>query len=191
MGVAVTPAAFISGYIQAHEGVLSMDPDDHGNWHHGMLVGSKFGVTGDVLALHRKVTGVTAHDMASLTLNEAVLIGVDLFYDAPQLDLLPWNRVTASVLDMGWGAGPKQAIMLLQRMIAVADDGAVGIFTVRTDVAYLREHGEDAAARAYGQARNDFYDRIIAARPSNAKYRNGWRARTASFLPGTAWWRSW
>ena len=187
----MTPAAFIQGYIQAHEGGLSLDPVDRGNWHHGQLVGSKYGVTGDVLALHRKVSSVTAAQMAALTLNEAVLIGVDLFYDAPQLDLLPWNRVTASVLDMGWGAGPKQAIKLLQRMLAVADDGQLGLYTVRADVEFLRDHGEEAAARFYGQARNAFYDQIIASRPSNGKYRNGWRNRTASFLPGTAWWSSW
>ena len=188
---AVTPAAFIQGYIRAHEGGLSLDPVDRGNWHRGQLVGSNFGVTGDVLALHRKVAGVTAAQMAALTLAEAVTIGVDLFYDAPRLDLLPWNRLTASVLDMGWGAGPKQAIKLLQRTIAVADDGQLGLYTARAFAEFLRDHGEEAAARFYGQARNAFYDQIIAARPGNAKYRNGWRNRTASFLPGTAWWAGW
>lgn len=187
----MTPAAFIKGYIQAHEGTLSLDPVDRGNWHRGTLIGSKFGVTGDVLALHRKLAGVTAAQMAALTLDEAIQIGVDLFFDAPGLDKLPWNRVTASVLDMGWGAGPGQAIQLLQRMIAVAEDGRTGLFTVRAFADYVHDHGEETAARFYGQARNAYYDRIIAARPSNARYRDGWRHRTASFLPGTSWWAGW
>ena len=187
----MTPAAFIQGYIADHEGGLSLDPADRGNWHHGVLVGSKYGVTGDVLALHRKVAAVTPQEMAALTLAEAVQIGVDLFFAAPQIDGLAWNRTTASILDMGWGAGPRQAIKLLQRLIAVADDGSIGLFTARAYVDYLHDRGEEWAARAYATARDAYYDAVIAARPGNAKYRNGWRNRTASFLPGTPWWAAW
>jgi lysozyme family protein len=184
------PADFIRGYIQAHEGGLSVDRDDRGNWHHGALVGSKFGVTGDVLARYRGVPAVAAGDVVALTLDEAVSIGMDLFYKAPHFDLLLWDRSIASVVDMGWGAGPAQAMKLLQRIIGARDDGQVGPITARSYVTYVSAKGEEAAARAYAAARNAFYDNIIAIHPTNAKFRGGWRNRTASFLPGTAWWRS-
>lgn len=184
------PADFIQGYIQTHEGVLSLDRDDTGNWSHGVLVGSKFGVTGDVLAKYRGVPSVTAAQMAALTLDEAVRIGVKLFYQAPHFDLLPWEQCVASVVDMGWGSGPGQAIKLLQRMVGANDDGALGGYTARAYRDYVANHGLEATAYAYAKVRNAFYDSIIAVRPTNAKYRNGWRNRTASFLPGTPWWGS-
>lgn len=187
----MTPENFIRGYIQAHEGGLSLDKADTGNWHHGALVGSNYGVTGDVLARFRGVPAVTAADMAALTLDEAVRIGVQMFYQQPHFDLLPWNEVTASVLDMAWGAGPGQAAKLLQRMIGAVDDGQVGRGTASAYAAYLAKQPIEKVAATWGDVRNAFYDRIIAAHPTNAKYRNGWRNRTASFLPGTAWWRAW
>lgn len=187
----MSPRDFITGFIQTHEGGLSLDKADTGNWFNGQLVGSKYGVTGAVLARNRNVATVSSADMAALTLDEAVDIGLETFYAAPGFGLLPWNQVTASVLDMAWGAGPVQAVKLLQRMIGAADDGKLGQYTGRAWGEYLADHGIEASARSWADVRNAFYDRIIAVRPSNARFRNGWRNRTASFLPGTAWWNSW
>jgi lysozyme family protein len=89
---------------------------------------------------------------------------------------------------MAWGAGPKQAIKLLQRMIAAGDDGDIGPFTAKAYRDFLANHALVDVAARYAAARNAFYDLIIANRPSNAKYRNGWRNRTASFLPTSPWW---
>lgn len=187
----MTPQDFIRGYIQAHEGGLSVDPDDTGNWSHGVLVGSKYGVTGDVLAKYRNVPAVTAAQMAALTLDEAVQIGLSLFYRGPHFDLLPWDQCIASVVDMAWGAGPGQAIKLLQRMIGANDDGQIGPYTVRAYIDFVKDHGIPVSALSYADTRNMFYAQIIKARPTNAKYLNGWKNRTASFLPGTKWWASW
>jgi lysozyme family protein len=185
----MNPKDFIRGYIETHEGGLSLDKADTGNWHHGALVGSKYGVTGDVLARHRGVPAVTAADMKALLLDEAVEIGVQMFYQAPHIDTLPWNEVTASVLDMAWGAGPGQAAKLLQRMIGAVDDGQIGRGTVSKYTAFLASMPIEKVAIKWAGVRNAFYDRIIAAHPTNEKYRNGWRNRSASFLPGSAWWR--
>ena len=135
--------------------------------------------------------------MHALTVAEAADIALAGYYDAPNLDLLPWNQITASVMDMGWGAGPAQAIKLLQRMVGASDDGVISSATGETAkkyAAYLGPATEPylvTAAREYAVARNAFYDQIIAEHPANARFRNGWRARTASFLPGTAWWANW
>lgn len=187
---------FIRGFIETHEGELSVDKDDTGNWFHEkgcppVLVGSKYGCTGAALAAHRNCTRITPLDMKELSLDEAVDIGVSLYYEKPHMDLLPWNQVTASVMDMGWGAGTAQAIKLLQRMITVADDGKIGQYTASAYAQFLDHHKLEETAEIWAGVRNAFYDRIIQARPINAKYRNGWRSRTASFLPDTRWWQAW
>ncbi|RVT89510.1 glycosyl hydrolase 108 family protein [Sphingomonas crocodyli] len=189
-------AQFIEGFITDHEGGLSVDTDDTGNWFHEkgrspILVGSKYGVTGATLAAFRKVPRVTAIDMALLKKAEAVRIGVHLYYEQPDFDLLPWNQLTASLVDMGWGAGPGQATRLFQRMIGANDDGRMGPRTVAAFHQFVKAHGLMDAAVRWGEARAAFYERIIAVRPTNAKYRNGWRNRTASFLPGMDWWDKW
>ena len=189
----MTVDEFIADYIARWEGGLSLHKEDAGNYASGKagvgpLIGSKYGVTPAALAQHRKVSAasITAAQMAALTMAEAVAIGRRAYYDAPGFAMLPWNRVTASVVDMGWGAGPGQAIKLLQRMIGVADDGKLGPNTARAYATWL----EARQAEEWEGVRNAFYDRIIATRPANAKFRNGWRNRSAYFTPGDAggWW---
>lgn len=198
----MTPADFASDFIFQWEDGQSRDPSrthsmtpaDNGNWtggrqNVGELVGSNHGVTPAVLAAYRGVPSVTKDQMHALTITEASAIALAKFYRGPHLDLLDWNQVTASLFDMAWGAGPVQAIKLMQRIIAVGDDGQCGQRTADAFHEYLAHHGVEGAANAYGIARNAFYDQIIAARPQNAQFRNGWRNRTAYYLPGSGWWK--
>lgn len=182
---------FIGHFIDTYEGGLSMDPKDTGNWYRGVLCGSKYGVTAAALADYRNVREISPKDIANLTRDEAIKVGLELYYDRPDFDLCPWNPVTASWMDMGWGAGPGQATKLMQRMIGVGDDGKIGRFTVADYEDYIVEFGLEKTAQDWAKVRNEFYDRIIKIRPSNAKYRNGWRNRTAGFLPGTPFWKEW
>ena len=185
----MTPEAFIADYISRWEGGLSLDKADTGNWIDGELIGSKYGVTGAALAKHRGVSAgsISAKQMADLTIDEAVAIGKELYYDAPGFGRLPWNRVTASIVDFGWGAGPVQAIKIMQRMIGAGDDGKIGPETIRKYGDWL----EASKAEQWAERRNAFYDLIIKNRPANAKFRNGWRNRTAYFEPNSSWWRNW
>jgi lysozyme family protein len=187
----MTVDEFIADYIKRWEGGLSLHKEDAGNYASGKagvgpLIGSKYGVTPSTLASHRKVpaASITPAQMAALTMDEAVAIGRKAYYDAPRFGLLPWNRITASIVDMGWGAGPTQAIKLLQRMIGVADDGKLGPNTARAYATWL----EARQAKEWEGVRNAFYDLIIDRKPANAKFRNGWRNRSAYFTPDSDWW---
>lgn len=180
----MTPDAFFRDYIARWEGGLSLDPKDPGNYQlgargKGALVGSNHGVTPPALARHRGVSAssITKADMAALTIDEAADIAAEHYFRAPGFDRLPWNRVTASIVDMGWGAGPAQAVKLLQRMIGVADDGKLGPNTIAAYKLWL----ECGPAAEWAMVRNAFYDRIIQADAEKAKYRNGWRNRTRYF----------
>lgn len=200
LDVAGAPAApkkgisdFIGGFIDAHEGGLSLDPADNGNWtggkrNVGNLVGSKYGVTAGALAQYRGVAAnsITKADIAGITRDLAVDIGVKLYYKAPHFDLLPWNRVTLSIVDKGWGSGPKQAIKLVQRMVGTADDGVLGPATAAAYNAWIDKLGEEAAARKWADVRIAFDTSL-----NQPKYINGWNNRTKSFLPGTSWWEEW
>ncbi len=201
----ISPHAFAKQFITRWEDggatdpkrTHSLDPVDNGNWtggkqNVGALVGSNHGVTAAALAEHR---GVKPHDitraiMAALTLDEAADIALALYYKRPKLDLLPWNRVTASIFDMGWGTGPAQAVKLLQRLIGTDDDGRMGPATAAAYKRFVETQGEDFAAGAWWVTRDEFYADIISSRPANAKYRNGWNNRSRYFTPGDGegWW---
>jgi lysozyme family protein len=185
----MTPREFIEGFISTHEGGLSLDPQDSGNYTggkrgSGALVGSKFGVTAQALAAYRGVpaTSITAKQMAALTKDEAVAIGYQNYYLAPGFDKLPWNRITASIVDKGWGSGPAQAIKLMQRMIGVTADGQLGPKTVAAYRDWLEAHQAEAWARV-----RIAFDTSL----NQPRFLKGWNNRTNSFLPGTPWWAAW
>lgn len=188
-------ADFIAGFIDAHEGDLSMDPMDNGNWtggrrNVGNLVGSKFGVTPGAVAMYRgvPVSSITRADIANLTRQEAIAIGVKNYYEQPGFAALPLNRVTLSIVDKGWGSGPRQAIKLLQRMIGASADGKIspGGETVQKYTAWLAGRSEEDAARQWAQVRIAFDSSL-----GQPRFIRGWNNRTNSFLPGTPWWKAW
>ena len=213
----ITPRAIISGFIGAHEGALSLNPDDNGNWYDparylakpkqlpqrrgmGLLVGSKFGVTAYSLVHYRVRKGaplataihVTRPDINAITFDLAIEIGFELFFLEPALDRLDWNRVTPSVVDKAWGSGPGTAVELLQQLIGVAADGCIGPGTVTAYAAWIAQLGEERAAAAWCSKRLAF-DHTLATNGGphdpDAAFENGWDARSRSFLPGTPWWR--
>jgi lysozyme family protein len=192
----MTPQAFAIDFIRRWEGGLSLDKDDNGNFFNGQLIGSKYGVTGAALAQHRKVTSLTATDMANLTIEEAADIALEDYYYKPNLHLLTWSRPVASIFDFGWGAYPTQAIKCLQRMIdAPFVDGVItpNGQTVSKFNALLAEHGEEFVAGAWWTIRDTFYELVIEKNSVKAKYEKGWDNRSSYFTPGNGagWWNRW
>lgn len=200
--MAMTVDAFAEGYIKRWEGGLSVDPNDNGNWFlfgapaqkrgQGVLVGSKYGVTGATLAQFRGVRTVTAADIASLTMAEAVAVAKRLFFLDVGLDRLVWNRVTASVLDFGWGAGPVRSIKLLQDLLDQDQDGKIGVggATATAFATIVAARGEVFLAGAWWALREEYYEDLVVRRPTDGIYLKGWDNRSAYFTPGHAesWW---
>lgn len=210
----LTPTQTIGGFITTHEGGMSVDASDNGNWYDaarykaglpfkrgmGVNVGSNWGVTAYALVRYRLLTGVPAAkalivsraDMAALTKEQAIAIGVKLFFEVPHFDTLVWNRVTMSIVDKGWGSGPSTAIMMLQKLLGLRQDGAIGPLTAQTYAAWVAKAGEEAAAKAWCAAR-EAKDFAIAHNEGpndpDLRFLKGWNNRSESFLPGTSWWK--
>ncbi|WCT72074.1 putative peptidoglycan-binding domain-containing protein [Sphingomonas naphthae] len=202
----ISPDGFFAAYIRRWEGserrgYLSLDPNDNGNWYlpgakaqkkgQGALVGSNFGVTAATLATYLGRTNISAADIKAIDLAKAVAIARKLFYVGPGLDRLVWNRATASIVDFGWGAGPVASIKLLQDLLDVGQDGVIGVngATARAFAARAAR-SEEAMAGAWWAMREEYYENLVARRPSDGIYLAGWDNRSDWFMPGHPenWW---
>lgn len=120
--------AFDRAFVRliGHEGVLSMDPDDRGNWTGGqvgtgVLKGTKYGIS----------AATYPHlDIQALTLPEAKAIYERDFWRPIHGDDLPW-AVALVLFDTAVNSGGPFAAKLLQRALKVTADGAIGPVTLR------------------------------------------------------------
>ena len=104
-----------------HEGSLSMNPDDRGNWTSGIigvgqLRGTKYGIS---------AMTYPHLDIARLTLGEARAIAQVDFWDKISADDLP-AQIRFDAFDTAFNSGPPRAIRLLQNALGVAEDGVLG-----------------------------------------------------------------
>lgn len=181
-------------FMQKFEtGVLSLDRADNGNFFKGAIVGSKWGVTGAVLARHRG-HDVTQADMAALSLAEATDIFLGDYYFAPKFDQLPWDQVIASLVDFEWGTSapgnvPKQATKCFQRMLDVGDDGLLGPKTIAAYKTLVAKVGLECVAGMFLATRDVFYELVISKAPVKVKYEKGWDARSFDYAPNTLFWK--
>lgn len=173
-----------------HEGAFNKNggyqawSSDRGNWHHGKLLATKYGIIPNRLASWRGVKRVTLSDMKNLTLEEARKIYRKDYYDKPKMHLLP-DAIESNVFDMGVNAGPSRAIKELQQVLTKAGfkcsvDGRIGPETVNQSFKAQKAMGA-YLNNAYCDERIGFYDAIIRSRPANAKFRRGWHRRANSF----------
>ena len=182
----------------------SMDRRDAGNWTGGKpgvgtLVGSNHGVTAAAMAAYRKVpvASITFQMMHNLAMVEAVAIALANYFRAPGFDKLPWNAVTASIMDFGWGAGPVHAEKEIQAtefqdMIGTTADAFLGPVSISRYVQWLADRTIEQAAKSWAFHRIAYYETIIARIPADAAYRNGWRNRSLYYTPDdplrAGWW---
>ncbi|HUU59324.1 MAG TPA: glycosyl hydrolase 108 family protein [Phycisphaerae bacterium] len=107
--------------LLGHEGGLSLDPKDSGNWTGGVigegeLRGSKYGIS---------AASFPELDIANVTPAQAKAIFRTKFWDKVQGDKLV-DGVAWQLSDTAYHSGPDRAIRLFQRALGVADDGRFG-----------------------------------------------------------------
>jgi lysozyme family protein len=155
--------------ILLHEGSeYTNDPADAGG-------PTKWGITlGDLQEWHRDQI-ITPNDVRVLTVDEAEAIYRTKY-------IRPFDRLTgvlrSNVIDMGVNAGVQRATKILQELIGVTVDGWLGDETIRG----ITKFDSEVLNSFYVAARIMFYEDLILRKPSNIKWRNGWRLRALSYL---------
>lgn len=189
-----TPRQELADAIERFEGGYQDHWTDLINIVNGKMVGTMRGVSPPALAKHRKVPieSLTPEIMKTVTADEAADIGEDHYYYGTGLDRLVWGPATAALIDIGWGSGPRQAIIFAQRFAGVEADGIVGPVTIQAYKNKVAEVGWSAATMHILGQRKVFYDLIIQRHPAWEVYRRGWHRRADWFSPGNPeWWGKW
>lgn len=153
------------------EGGYVCDPADHGgetNW------GITWPTLRRALAAGLVPSGTS---VVSLTQAEASAIFAAYYWREPGFDMLP-PALAVCCYDGGVNSGPHQATLWLQRALNqhgahLAPDGLVGPATLAA-AERLPQYPvlEDAL-----QLRREFLEALVAARPSQARFRLGWARR--------------
>lgn len=108
--------------ILLHEGGYVDHPKDPGG-------ATNMGITFETLQRWRGKP-ITKQDVKDLTREEVIKIYRVLYADPVMFDQLP-SGLDLAVLDFGVNSGPKRAIIGLQRLLGVADDGKLGPITLK------------------------------------------------------------
>lgn len=139
---------------------ISDDPADSGGF-------TKFGIAQNA---HPDI------DVRSMTLAQASQIYAAQYWHPLRCDDLP-EAVAIMVFDAACGSGIRVAAQALQRALGIEDDGVIGPQTI----AAAKAMDQMLLCERIKQKRFDFFDSIVARRPSNVKFLPGWKRR-ASFL---------
>lgn len=123
--------------------------------------------------------GITKRDHPDVDIRNLTVDGAKSIYREEYWK--PWmgeilSQVVASkVFDMGVNMGIGTAVKILQKALGVAVDGVFGPGTLAAV-----NNASDALLPAYKQALAAHYQAIVAAKPAEAKFLNGWLARANS-----------
>lgn len=168
---------FVFGQLIGHEGKLSVDRADRGNWTSGKIgvgeiCGSKYGVTGVTLGAYRRLgRSANLSEVSALGVDEAKLIFKKQYWNAVQADRLP-SGLDYAVSDFAYNSGAGNAIPSLQRLVGVAVDRSIGEVTL----AKIGDRADKAALiNAYCDARLAF----LKGTYGWPKYKKGWTRRVS------------
>ena len=111
-------------------------------------------------------------NIASLTWAGAKDIYYRKYWLAGKCDLMP-PRIAIMHFDGCVNHGVKNAAKFLQRAVGADDDGLIGPATL----ARLQQFDEVTVCRNIGQQRVSFYKNIVANRPNQSRFLDGWLRR--------------
>lgn len=150
--------------VIGHEGKLSMDPNDRGNWTGGQigvgeLLGTKYGIS---------AAANPDLDIRNLTIEQAKDRARARYWDPIRGDELGMP-LDEFVFDFAYNSGPKRAAAALQRAVGTLPDGVIGPKTL----AALKARSKRDVLRLV------FVERamVFALDPTDAYHGPGWFAR--------------
>lgn len=115
-------------------------------------------------------------DIKNLTIEQASEIYHKDYWVPMNLNNIQSDELKLQLFDMGVNAGPKKAIQLLQAILDFKFcDGIIGPKTLEAITKYSGNIVDD-----YKLARKQYYNNIVKANPSQARFINGWHSRVDS-----------
>lgn len=163
-----------------HEGAFSSAKTDKGNYHLGVLVGTKYGITGETLARHRKVKTVTIDEVRNMSINEAADIYRIGYWSQSGGDILP-RGLDYAAFDFGVNSGPARAVKVLQQLVGVVADGNAGPATLAAVDAY--PGGLEKLITDYCAARLRFLQSLTNPKTGFPVNGRGWTIRVTGIDP--------
>jgi lysozyme family protein len=157
------------------EGGYQNHKEDTGNYLDGELIGTNKGITP---AAYLRSYGVrpTIEIMKGITENDVLYVLKRFYWDRWQADKIKNQSVANFLVDWVWGSGV-HGIRIPQQVIGVANDGYVGDITIGTLNSWDQLH----LFTELKKSRIDFIEKIVSAKKSNEKFRNGWINRINFF----------
>lgn len=158
-------------HVLKREGGYSNDAADPGGE-------TNYGITQRVYEGWRADHGLPLRSVKAITPDEIASIYDTRYWDAVQGDTVNDGydgNVALQVFDFAVNAGPKQAILSLQRVLQVTEDGILGPQTL---LALHRKPPVEVRA-LYADERERFYRSLVARRPALQKFLAGWLKRVA------------
>lgn len=152
-----------------HEGGLSLDPKDRGNWTTGVigkgaLKGTKYGIS---------AMAYPNEDIQNLTLARAKQLYRRDYWDAVKAEHMP-DAVRFDLFDAAVNSGTDQAAIWLQRAVGAEPDGIIGPKTL----AAVRSIEGHRVARRFSGLRLRFMTEL----KTWPTYSRGWARRIADNL---------
>jgi lysozyme family protein len=115
---------------------------------------------------------VSEADMRALTPEKVAPMYKIKYWNPSYCEVLP-KGLDYVVFDFAVNAGTGRSVKTLQSAIGVVSDGIIG---PRTRAAINGANAKDLVAK-YSDARTDFYQGIVARKPDQARFINGWLRR--------------
>lgn len=140
---------------------------------------TKYGITHRTLAAHRGVQSVTAAQVKALTLAEAETIYRKSYWPQSGGDVLPVGLDYAA-FDFGVNAGPRRAVLVLQKVLGVTQDGTIGPRTLAAVKAY--SGGVTKLIRDYCNARMTYLKSLTGPK-GFPEHGRGWTIRVTGIDP--------
>ena len=152
-------------YVLASEGGFVDNKADSGG-------ATMKGITLDTYRLFKKNTHLTPNDLKNISDADISTIYLNQYWNACRCSELP-NGIDYCVFDMAINSGTGMSVKLLQKSVGTDIDGVLGSITL----ALIKGKDQLGLIRAFSDQKESFYRNVVAKRPSQSVFIDGWLAR--------------
>ena len=152
-------------YVLASEGGFVDNKADSGG-------ATMKGITLDTYRLFKKNTHLTPNDLKNISDADVSTIYLKRYWNTCRCSELP-NGIDYCVFDFAVNAGYGLSIKTLQKSVGADVDGNLGSITL----ALINKHNVSDLIKTFSNQKEVFYRNIVAKRPSQSVFINGWLAR--------------